>query len=586
MARLVAAAVTAVLLLAGCGGGADERRPDTTALRFLPADADAVAALSLDYGGADWSAIKRRYARLAGRERTRDLLGFDGPLPPTLDGALNLLAGFGGVTFADDLRPLLGGTAYLAIRQTPRPPLSRSAQDVLERLDETATRFGPRGPAYVDRRGRRLPGAAVHRALTERDRARPATEAVVAYTVPEPAALERLLDGLQEQGLERRRLRGTDAVALGDGVAVAGGRTVVAVLDPGARDARAVLHERLTARRPGPAPPGPSDALVAVRLRPDLLGAVLDRAQLRRALRESQAGRALRGLSARLDVTEDEVRVDGRLDFEGLTDEQLPVGASSALELPAGEPIASAASDQRRTTTFLSRLARELLPDSRFVRRVRALERATATRFDDEVLEAFEGASLTLLRPAAGATTTFAARSSLRDPERMRALLPRIAPRLPGILEALQGLGATGLTGLLLVAPDAPLVPEAASFLAAVGVRRLPEPAKRPGRPLLFEVRGLDPGNRQPGPDRLVYGVVGDAFVVGSTRALALRAAKVPTTGARRSTGALLRADVRSLARALGADAATATLLAQAFRGVQAEARSRDGDVAFSVSAR
>jgi hypothetical protein len=41
----------------------------------------------------------------------------------------------------------------------------------------------------------------------------------------------------------------------------------------------------------------------------------------------------------------------------------------------------------------------------------------------------------------------------------MRELLPQLATAMPGILGALEGLGSTGLASLLLVAPDAPLVP-------------------------------------------------------------------------------------------------------------------------------
>jgi hypothetical protein len=47
----------------------------------------------------------------------------------------------------------------------------------------------------------------------------------------------------------------------------------------------------------------------------------------------------------------------------------------------------------------------------------------------------------------------------LRDPAAIRELLPQLATAMPGILGALEGLGSTGLASLLLVAPDAPLVP-------------------------------------------------------------------------------------------------------------------------------
>jgi hypothetical protein len=68
--------------------------------------------------------------------------------PPTLDGALGVLASSAGLSFPDDIRPLLGGTLQMGVRVEPAPPLSAKARDVLERLDTSATRFGARGPRY------------------------------------------------------------------------------------------------------------------------------------------------------------------------------------------------------------------------------------------------------------------------------------------------------------------------------------------------------------------------------------------------------------------------------------------------------
>jgi hypothetical protein len=96
--------------------------------------------------------------------------------------------------------------------------------------------------------------------------------------------------------------------------------------------------------------------------------------------------------------------------------------------------------------------------------------------------------------------TAFGARSTLRDPAAMRALLERIAPDLPGILAGLQGLGTTGLTGLLFVAPDAPLTPSAFGLLVAIEVHRL----AGGGAEQLYEIEitGLDEDGAGPGPDR------------------------------------------------------------------------------------
>ena len=71
------------------------------------------------------------------------------------------------------------------------------------------------------------------------------------------------------------------------------------------------------------------------------------------------------------------------------------------------------------------------------MRRVEALERREGLRFEDEILRQFAGPSFTVLRPRGDGEVAFGARSALRDPDAMRELLPRLAPALPGILEAL-----------------------------------------------------------------------------------------------------------------------------------------------------
>jgi hypothetical protein len=145
----------------------------------------------------------------------------------------------------------------------------------------------------------------------------------------------------------------------------------------------------------------------------------------------------------------------------------------------------------------------------------------------------------------------------------MRALLPRLAPALPGILEGLQGLGSTGLVGLLLVAPDAPLTPHALALLAQARV------LSSGG---LFELRGL----RGPGPDRVFYGVIGDSFVVASSRALAEEVAGMPSAPAPKA-GTRLHVDV---ARALRtADPDNARELRALAQTIGAAASAQGGDI-------
>ncbi len=45
-------------------------------------------------------------------------------MPPTLDGALAMAATWTGLSFADDIKPLLGGTLQIGFHTEPAPPLS------------------------------------------------------------------------------------------------------------------------------------------------------------------------------------------------------------------------------------------------------------------------------------------------------------------------------------------------------------------------------------------------------------------------------------------------------------------------------
>ena len=147
----------------------------------------------------------------------------------------------------------------------------------------------------------------------------------------------------------------------------------------------------------------------------------------------------------------------------------------------------------------------------------------------------------------------FAARSCVRDPDRMRRLLPRLRPHLPAILSGLQGLGDEGLLGLLLIAPDAPLTPGA--LLAQIGVRPV---GGGDEEELLYEISGLRDDVRDPvaqaGPDSLVFGLIGDAFVVASDRAMARRAAAVETETLDREAGSAIRVPLDRLLAAREGD--------------------------------
>jgi len=176
-------------------------------------------------------------------------------------------------------------------------------------------------------------------------------------------------------------------------------------------------------------------------------------------------------------VSEDcvEARAQAATTGVELTADQLPLGPAGELELPITEDaIAGGSRDQSRITTFAGGVVRSMFADSDFVAAVEATERELGIRFEEEVLRQF-CPSVSVFEPdpdaPLGIAGRFAARSCLRDPERMRELLPKLAPRLPRILRAMRGLGGEGLLGLLMFAPDAPLSPGA--LLLQIGVEPL-----------------------------------------------------------------------------------------------------------------
>ena len=181
----------------------------------------------------------------------------------------------------------------------------------------------------------------------------------------------------------------------------------------------------------------------------------------------STAGRALRGADVRLELDEDAARATARVDFDGLAAEELPLPGPGPLALPSGEGVSSASANQSLTTVFLARIARELYPDSRFVPRRAPRRPARACGFEDPSCASSPGRRSRVLRPERDG-----AWSSARAPR--CATRPRCArcwtasrPTSRASSKGSQGLGATGLTSLLLVAPDAPLTPAAFALLAA-----------------------------------------------------------------------------------------------------------------------
>jgi hypothetical protein len=562
--RAIAGVVLVCLAVAGCGGDDDSKKAAAAAARQLDPGSEAVVAVDVDYAGVNWQQVKRLYARAV----QQGGLDFGEITPPTLDGALTALASSAALSFAEDVRPVLKGTLLIGLNIEPAPPLSAESRRILERVDRTRSRYTRSGlEIYYDREGHRirdLSPARIQRAFDEEDR-EPRYEFTAVFRTADPKALQKLLAKLRDQGLEAQPMPGVKgAKRLASWLALVGDDTLVGALDPQVEedDSERLLRERLTAEGKGPAVPELGDDFLAVRVTRQVFGAWLDRGELEHAL-ASAPGRALRGAQARVRLDRDAARARARVDFEGLPADQLPLPGPGELALPRGQGIASASANQSLTTVFLARLARELWPDSRFVRRVERLERKQDLRFEDEVLRQFSGPSFTVTRPRRDGGVDFAARSALRDPAAMARLLPRLYPALPGILAGLQGLGNTGLSGLLLVAPDAPLVPGA---LLALQIA--------PTQEHIFELHGLSPNGI--GPDRIVFGVIGDDFVVASSRKLAREVARMPTDPAPKA-GTRLRVDVPRMLDTSRIESEKE--LRALLDAVEVSASARDGDI-------
>ena len=354
---------------------------------------------------------------------------------------------------------------------------------MLERVDLDATRFD-RGGARV-RRPRREAADDVTR---PRSRTRCSSRRRTGHgpTITRRStrsrtreALDRVIEKLREQGLEPQPIAGRRGRAAADGRA---SRSSAATRSCGAARRRGARRPRCcasgsTASGDGPRRPSSSGDLVAARAAPDACSAPwLDREELAPRARDRRPGSALRGAEARVRLDEDAARADARVDFEGLPDERAAAaGGRARSRCPPARAIASASADQSRTTVFLARLARELYPESRFVRRVEALERQEGVRFEDEVLRQFAGPSFT--RAAAGrgdGDVAFGARSTLRDPAAMRAQLDAARAGAAG--------HPRGPAGARLDRPDRPAVHRARRAADAGGVRAAGRGRRQPAR--------------------------------------------------------------------------------------------------------
>jgi hypothetical protein len=470
-------------------------------LAYIEPESALVVAVDMRYEEENWDSLREVTDRLL--DETRAVVGPEQrqEVPPDSEKLLDeLTRSFAGLSFEDDVRPVLDGHLVVGLSLEPG---SGDPQDLT---------------------------TVVYR--TEEGDLRPAVEKVL-------------------QGTRLRPWRGQDDVLVADVWAVVGGDTLV-VAESGehltatlerAEEDRGFPAELVEAAENGA---GIENPLLLGTGRLDAASEFVDVEGVARAISEVPYLAAIERVDFALDVSDDGVEARAQVATTGaqLSEDQLPLGPAGEVELPVGDDaIAGGSLDQSRITTFGASVARSLFADSDFVAAVEETERDLGIRFEEEVLRQFDCPSVSLFEPEAGVLDgagRFSARSCVRDPERMRELLPELAPHLPRILRAMRGLSGEGLLGLLMLAPDAPLAPGA--MLLQVGVEPLGGGAPEEQ---LYEVSGLreaDAGEEVfAGPDRVVFGMIGDDFVVGSDRQAARDAAALEAEPAPEQAAAALR---------------------------------------------
>jgi hypothetical protein len=515
--RLLGLVLATALVLAGCGSEEESRDSGAVSaeveeqLAYLEPDSALVVALDMRYEEENWESLRGIADRVL--EETRGVVEpeFRDGVPQDAEAALAELANNSNLSFEEDLRPRL--TGHLVIGVVLDPGDAEEKTTLVYRTDAGGLREVVE-KTLNDSRLRPVPG---------RD----------------------------------------DVVVSEEGIAVVGGDTLVGA--DSREEAIAAIEraeagqgfspELLDAAEQGAGLP---DALLLATATPEIGRALFDGEDVERARAEVPYLSAVERIDFALDVSDDGVEARGQVVTTAakLTEDQLPLGPAGEVELPvADDAVAGGSLDQSRITTFAASVARSLFADSDFVATVEETERELGIKFEDEVLRQFNCPSVSTFEPdpgvPLGAGGRFSARSCVRDPERMRELLPELAPRLPRILRAMRGLGGEGLFGLLLLAPDAPLAPGA--MLMQIGVEPLGGGAQDEQ---LYEVSGLrdaEPGEPVfAGPDRVVFGMIGDVFVVGSDRQAAIEAATLETEPASEEAASALRVSPRALAGELG----------------------------------
>lgn len=481
MARWLLLAASLAFLAAGCGGGATGgSRGAGDALAYLPADAATVVLVSTDVDGEQWEQFDKRIV-----QRLE---------PQNLDEYASQAAKGAGLDWEDDVKPLLGNDIALGVMGDPASllggdgdfgfvaALDTSGGDIEDVLQKA--KFRELGEAG----GAKLFGL-------EDDE-----EAVFAVE-----------DGVFIYAQDEKNLR-----------------AALSRRDSGEGLDESTVDEALTDL--------PTETFARAF---GTLEGIAEQEELRR-FAELPLVQALEtwGLTAAFEGSKLNLDVAVRLDGERIGEEDLPlVTGSDAPEIVIrGREISGGNRNQSQTTAFLLRALRAGYPNSRFVRAADAIEKELGIDFEQEILRQFDGPSASYVSPNG---KVFAARSEVRDPAALEAVLPKLAPHLPALVEGLQGLQSEGMALLFLFAPDAP----AAAPMRGVQVD---PPATEDG---FYRISGLT-GD---GPAELYLGLVGDVFVVASDEQRAREIATADTKAAAGAQGAgVLRANVDQTGTVLG----------------------------------
>ena len=527
MTRALAVLLVVAGLLAGCGDDGDgERSGGQVAERveqqlgYLDPDSSAVVAIDMRYEERNWGHLRdiasrglRAYREAAPPEERSEV-------PPNVSGVLNMLASFAGLSFDEDIKPLLDGYAVVGVTQRPVDPLPPE----IERLRRKAVAG--------------LSAAEQERLFEAQQRQDDQAEPLTVWTYrTEGDGLRQVVEKLAE-GEKPKPVSGHEGVVTIAGMAIVDDQTLVFAEGPGdSADSQDLLRAALDRAKDDRGYPaarladaekaaGLDDPFVLAAGDTTIARATVMEPSLQRALREVRWLGAIRSLAGAIRLDERGAELAGTVgtDARALSDEDLPLAPAGDLDLPRNEFVTGASRDQSYTTTFLSRTARALFADSDFARAVERAERDIGVRFEDEVLRQFSCPSMSQFQPA---DRRFGARSCVKDPDRMRELLPELSKHLPRILTTMQRLDAQGLVGLLLIAPDAPLTP---SFTQIAQIAVEPFEDAEPEE-TLYRVTGLrddlESELEASLPDEVVFGLIGDTFVVGSDIEMARSAAKL-----------------------------------------------------------